>query len=313
MFNRRPVCLAGILSGTLSLRIMYYLVYVPLYLLSLLPLRVLYWLGDGAYAVIFYILKYRRGIVKQNLQLAFPEKTAAERAAVEKQFYHNLVDTFIETIKFISISKKEILRRSTGEFELINSLIEKGANIHLMAGHQFNWEFANLLYAMNLKIPFVGIYMPIANKHIDRIFYRFRSSYGTILISAQDFKNKMHSVFSKQYMLALAADQNPGHPGNAYWMPFMGKPAPFVTGPAKGAVKNNTAVIMVGFEKVKRGYYHFHTTLLARDGSQHSPRELTVLYKNALEAIIRRDPANYLWSHRRWKYEWKPEYGEVAG
>jgi Kdo2-lipid IVA lauroyltransferase/acyltransferase len=112
-------------------------------------------------------------------------------------------------------------------------------------------------------------------------------------------------------MLALAADQNPGHPANSYWMPFFGKPVPFVTGPGKGAVKYNTAVIMVGFQKVKRGYYHFEATLIAEDGMHSTPQELTRLYKIALENVIRKDPANYLWSHRRWKYEWKPEYGTM--
>ena len=164
---------------------------------------------------------------------------------------------------------------------------------------------------MNLSVPFVGIYMPISNKILDKVFYNFRKRYGTVLIAAQDFKSKMHHVFLNQYSLGLAADQNPGEPRNAYWMNFMGKPAPFVTGPARGAVKSNTAVVMVGFNKIKRGYYHFNTTLLAENGSMHTPQQLTFLYKNELEKIIRKDPANYLWSHRRWKYDWKPEYGEI--
>ncbi|MCX6316710.1 MAG: lipid A biosynthesis acyltransferase [Bacteroidetes bacterium] len=285
---------------------MYYLVYIPLWLVSLLPLRVLYVFSDIAYGFVFYLFKYRRDVVRNNLKIAFPEKSEQERYAIEKQFYHNLTDTFIESIKFITISKKQILRRSTGEYDMINDLIEKGKNVHIMAGHQFNWEFANLLYALNLKTPFVGIYMTIANKHLNRIFFNFRKQFGTILISAQEFKNKRFDVFQQQYCLALAADQNPGDPTNAYWMHFMGKPAPFVTGPSKGAVKNNTAVVIVGFRKVKRGYYAFTTDMLAEEGSLHSPEELTLIYKNALEKIIRKDPANYLWSHRRWKWEWTP-------
>ncbi len=290
---------------------MYYIIKGFLWLLSLLPLPVLYFLGDCIYGLVFYILKYRKGIVLNNLAIAFPEKTATERYKIAKQFYHNFIDTFIESLKFITISKKELVKRSSGEFDLINSLIDKGRNVHIMAGHQFNWEYANLLYAMNLKTPFVGIYMPIANKSLDKIFHQFRAKYGTILISATDFKNKMHDVFKRQYMLALAADQNPGNPANAFWMNFMGKPVPFVTGPGRGAVKNNTAVVMIGFNKLKRGYYHFTTTLIADEGTAYTPQQLTLLYKNELEKIIKADPANYLWSHRRWKHEWKPEYGEI--
>ena len=290
---------------------MYYLVYGPLWLFSLLPFRVLYFFADIAYGFVYYIFKYRRDVVQQNLLIAFPGKTVAERKAIEKQFYHNMVDTFIESIKFITISKKQILQRSTGQYDLINNLVGKGRNVHIMAGHQFNWEFANLLYSMNLKTPFVGIYMRIANKSLNRIFFNFRKQFGTILISAQEFKEKRFEVFQHQYCLALAADQNPGDPSNAYWMNFFGKPVPFTTGPAKGAVKNNTAVVIVGFKKIKRGHYAFTTTMLAEEGSLYSPEQLTVIYKNALENIVREDPANYLWSHRRWKWEWKPEYGTI--
>lgn len=246
-----------------------------------------------------------------NLLIAFPEKTEKERKRIAKDFYHNLIDTFIESVKFISISKKQIQKRSTGELDILNGLIDKGYSVNMMAGHQFNWEYANALYSMNLRIPFIGIYMPIANKALDKIFFDFRKRYGTVLISATDFKNKMHSIFTKQHTIGLAADQNPGVPSNAYWMHFFGRPVPFVTGPSKGAVKNNSAVVMFGFSKIKRGYYHFSATLIAEKAAAYTPQQLTILYKNELEKVIRKDPANYLWSHRRFKFDWKPEYGEI--
>jgi KDO2-lipid IV(A) lauroyltransferase len=290
---------------------MYYIVYGLLYLLSLLPLRILFLLSDFAYFVLYYVTGYRRKLVADNLQIAFPEKTEEERKKIAKEFYLNFTDTFIETIKMVSISKRELEKRGDCEIDYINELIEKGRNIHIMAGHQFNWEFANLVYATLLKIPFVGIYTPVSNKIFSKIFFDFRSRYGTIMMSAKDFKSKMHDVFSSQYILALAADQNPGNPANAYWLNFFSKPAPFVMGPAKGAVKNNTAVVFVGFEKVKRGYYKFHIVPITENGSEHTPEELTIIYKKVLEDTIRKNPANYLWSHRRWRHDWKEEYPKI--
>jgi len=291
---------------------MYYVVYGFLWLISLLPFRVIYFISDGIYYLLFYVFKYRKDVVMKNLAIAFPEKTPRERTVIAKKFYHNLIDTFLESLKFISISKKQILKRSTSEFDQINHLLARGYNVHIMAGHQFNWEYANALASISLSAPFVGVYMPIANKAMNRIFYNFRKRYGTVMISATEFKNNSnHPAFSEQYTLGLAADQNPGDPSNAYWMNFFGRPAPFVTGPAKGAVKNNTAVVMVGFHKIKRGYYHFSVKLLAENGASFTPEKLTVMYKNVLEEIIRADPSNYLWSHRRWKYDWKPEYGQI--
>jgi Kdo2-lipid IVA lauroyltransferase/acyltransferase len=153
--------------------------------------------------------------------------------------------------------------------------------------------------------------MPIKNKVFNKIFFDIRKRYGTVLISASDFKDKMHDVFKKQYLLALAADQNPADPSWGYWMNFFGRPTPFLTGPEKGAIKNNAAVVYIGFKKIKRGCYHFTTTLLAQQSTTTQPGELTHLYKNVLEQTIKEDPANYLWSHRRFKFEWKEEYGEV--
>jgi Kdo2-lipid IVA lauroyltransferase/acyltransferase len=119
-------------------------------------------------------------------------------------------------------------------------------------------------------------------------------------------------VFNNQYLLALAADQNPGAPEFAYWTNFFGRPTPFVTGPAKGAVKNNTAVVMVGFQKIRRGYYNFECNVIAPNGADYTPQQLTVLYKNALENVIKKDPSNYLWSHRRWKYTWNENCNSIV-
>ncbi len=287
---------------------MYYIVYPLLYLVSLLPFFILYLISDFIAFLLYHVIRYRKKVVMSNLAIAFQDKSTEERIKIAKRFYQYFTDTFIESLKFISISKKELLKRVTGSFDLINSLIDKGDNINLMAGHQFNWEYANLLYSINLKIPFVGIYMPVENKIFNKVFLDVRSRYGTILISAPDFKNKMHDVFKKQYLLALAADQNPGNPLSAYWLNFFGRPTPFASGPEKGAIKNNAAVVYVGFNKIKRGHYNFTTTLLTEQSATTKTGELTCLYRDILEKTIKQDPANYLWSHRRFKFEWKEEY-----
>jgi Kdo2-lipid IVA lauroyltransferase/acyltransferase len=287
---------------------MYYIIYPVLYFFSLMPFFILYGISDFFAFLLYHVVRYRKDIVLNNLKIAFPEKTEQERIKISKKFYQYFTDTFIETLKFISISKKQLLKRSIGSFDLINDLIDKGYNINLMAGHQFNWEYANLLYSINLKIPFVGIYIPISNKIFQRIFSDLRSRYGTVLISAPDFKNKMHDVFKEQYLLALAADQNPSNPAAGYWINFFNRATPFVSGPEKGAISKNAAVVYVGFRKIKRGFYGFDVTLLSENGGATTEGELTCLYRDILEKTIRQDPANYLWSHRRFKFEWKDEY-----
>jgi KDO2-lipid IV(A) lauroyltransferase len=290
---------------------MYKFVYGLLYLISLLPLRVLYPFSHLSYFILYHIMAYRKPIVMNNLQIAFPEKTQEERVRIAKKFYLNFTDTFIETIKLLSMSDKQLLKRTQADFDEVDALLAKGYSINLMGAHQFNWEFGNLIYSRNLSVPFTGIYMPIRNKILDRIFIKLRGRYGTVLIAAPDFKNAEHEVFRSQHVFGLAADQNPGNPAGAFWLYFFGRAVPFIAGPAKGAVRNNTAVVYVGFHKVKRGYYAFRAKVLAENGASFTPEQLTLMYRDAVENTVRQDPPNYLWSHRRFKWEWNPEFGEV--
>ena len=281
---------------------MYYIIYPLLFLLSLLPWRVLYFLGDGIYLIVFYIIKYRKEVVFNNLLIAFPEKTEAERLAIAKMFYHNFIDTFIETIKLLSVSKSQLSKRFTSNIELVNAFYKTGVNVQLHAGHFFNWEFINLGVSLKGEYPFVGVYMHISNKVFSRIMLNLRNRYGTILVPATDFKHKFNEYVKDRYALGLAADQNPGRMDIAYWVPFFNRLTPFVSGPEKGAKKNNTPVIFANFYQVKRGYYHIQFEVITTNPNAFEEGQLTKLYVNYVEKAIRDNPANYLWSHRRWKW-----------
>lgn len=290
---------------------MYYIVYPLLWLISLLPFRVMYLFADLIYFLVFHVVGYRKAVVLNNLQIAFPEKSTQERLAIAKQFYQNMIDTFVESIKFITLSKNRALSRSSADFHVLDKALSSGKPVYAYGCHQFNWEYVNILFPLHLKVPFIGVYMPIANKVLDRIFYNFRKRYGTVLVPATAFKEKREELLKGQYVLALAADQNPGHPANAFWMPFFGKPAPFVTGPAKGAIRSDAVVVMAEMQRLKRGHYHFSVRIIADDVKSMEPAVLASRYRDELERLIRQDPSNYLWSHRRWKYDWKPEYGPI--
>jgi KDO2-lipid IV(A) lauroyltransferase len=289
---------------------MYYLVYGLLYGFSLLPFFIIYRFSDLASFIMFNIVGYRKKVVLHNLAIAFPEKDAKELHGIAKRFYKNLIDTFLETIKLLSLSEKQIRKRATIDMTACNAIAAKGKNIQFHSGHQMNWEYGNYAMVNNLTIPWIGVYMRISNKVLDKIFYDLRSKRGTILVCAQEFKQRDSDLFKEQYSLGLAADQNPGMPQHSSWMYFFTKPAPFVSGPEKGARKNNTAVVFVKFVKIKRGYYKFEPTIITEEGASLKEGELTLLYRDFLEKTIRENPDNYLWSHRRWKWDWKPEYDE---
>ncbi len=282
---------------------MYYLIYGFLYLFSLLPFFILYGIGDVVYVVLYHVFGYRKKIVLGNLNIAFPEKTEAEKNVIAKKFYRNLIDTFIESIKMLSMSAATFSKKCSMDMTVIDDLVAKGKSIQMHSGHQMNWEYGNWVVARHMSIPWIGIYQALSNKAVNRIFFDLRSRFGTRLVSTREFRTAMHQYFKSQYSIGLAADQNTS-PDTGYWMYFFSKPVPFIMGPDKGALKNNTAVVFVNFVKKKRGHYHFEPTLVTENAATCEPGELTRQYRDFLEDCIRRQPDNYLWSHRRWRHEY---------
>lgn len=286
---------------------MYWFVYVALYLLSLLPFRILYLFSNVAYCVLFYIIGYRKEVVHHNLLLAFPEKTEHERQKIAKAFYKNFTDNFIEVIKLISIRKKTLQKRFVANYEIINQLYDSGKNVQLHLAHLFNWELANHALALNLTYPFLVVYMPIKNKIFNKLFLTIRARTGTKLIAATRFKTEFLPFTKQRYCLTLVADQNPGGPDNAFWTDFFGKKTPFVKGPEKGARSFNTAIVVGNFLKIKRGYYCSELVLLTENAASLPEGEVTRRMVQFFEESIRKQPENYLWSHRRWKWQYDAE------
>jgi KDO2-lipid IV(A) lauroyltransferase len=290
---------------------MYHVVYGILYLISLLPLRILYVLSDAVYGVLYYITGYRRKVVMHNLQIAFPGMPEAERKKIAKKYYHNLADSFVETIKMISVNEKFILKRFTGNWEVINDVYKTGRNCNLLLGHTFNWEWGNESVGLNLLYDVLVVYMPVSSKIFDRLFLKLRSRNKTIMLSAFNMRKDLLPYRNKQYLLGLAADQNPGNPGTSYWLNFFGRPTPFVTGPEKSSRSRNAAAAFCYIEKIKRGYYNMVITMGEDQPKLLQEGELTVKYVRFLENVIRKQPDMWLWSHKRWKHSWKDEYAKL--
>ncbi len=285
---------------------MYYLVYGFFYLFSLLPFWFMYLLSDGISFLLYYIIRYRRKVVKSNLFIAFPEKTEAERKKTEREFYTNFTDNWIEFVKLFSISKKELNKRFTGDYKLLNELHFAGHNVQVNLGHYFNWEYANVAYGMNVISPFIVVYKPISDKVIDRIFYKVRTRFGSQMVSAKNYRQDFAPFAKKRFTLVLVADQSE-FPEKAYWAPFFGKQATFVKGPERTAVTNLASVTMATIKKIKRGYYHSDLVLLTTDPGSLSKGEITKQMVAFIENSIREQPANYLWSHRKWKWVFDEE------
>jgi KDO2-lipid IV(A) lauroyltransferase len=170
---------------------MYRIVYGLLYLLSMLPIRILYILSDGVYFLLYHIVGYRKVVVRNNLANAFPEKSADERKRIEKQFYKNFIDNFIETLKLLSGGKKF----AAEHFSLDNTLLEqefaKGKRLQFHLGHNFNWELSNVGIAPYISYKLIGVYLPVKSKVFEKLMVKIRTVSGNIVVPSTNMKNAM--------------------------------------------------------------------------------------------------------------------------
>ena len=288
--------------------IAYYIFYGVNWILSLLPLRILYLLADLVYYVLYYIVSYRRKVVSTNLKNSFPEKTDEERKTIEKKFYKHLADLIVEILKLTHMSKKEQIKRFTyTNLEVIDKLREDKRDIIAVMGHYNNWEWPTLLPNF-LKYKTIIIFKPLQNKYFNGFFNNQRSKHGIILtptslIIREIIKYKINNI--KTFSVFIS-DQIPAKGDIKYWTTFLNQDTAVFTGAGKIAAKYDMAIVFFHIQKIKRGYYNLDIELLYEHTAGLSEEVITETHVRRLEEIIREKPEFWIWSHRRWKHK-KPD------
>ena len=291
--------------------IAYYLLLGLLYPLALLPLSVLYVLADCLYVLIYHVVRYRRRLVEANLAACFPDKTAAERKAVCRQFYRNFADYIVETVKLLHISDEEVERRFTWSgLEHITRPLDESRSITAYFAHCGNWEWAPsvTLHCRREKEQgdlFCQIYRPLRSKAFDRLMLRVRSRFGSISIP----KNSALRKFVEMRRQGIASvtgfmsDQKPSHGDAGHLVTFLGRPTLAITGTETVARRLGMAVVYWHITKPSRGHYHIDVVPMADNAAEMPEHALTELYYRLLEKNIVENPPIWLWSHNRWKHK----------
>ena len=285
--------------------LIYILVYPFIWLLSILPFRVLYFISDGLCFLSYKIIKYRRKVIRQNLELVFPHKTSYEISQLIKQHYRHFIDLMLETIKTLTISEKELNKRFTYKnTEVLNELYNHGKSVLLVSGHYGNWEWLGNLEKF-IRHKGYAVYKPIKNNYFDHLIYSIRSRFGATPVD----KNHIVKTFirnEKATVLGLylmVADQSPKINDTRYWAPFLGIKVPVFVGTEVLAKKLNAAVVFLNVRKIKRGYYEASFKLLDEQPVKAPDYKVTDLFLKELEGQIREKPEYYFWTHKRFKHK----------
>lgn len=285
---------------------MHFIVYRIFWLVSLLPLGVLYFFSDALYLLIYYVVGYRRKIVRKNLTNSFPEKSQNEIISIERKFYHFFCDLIFETIKEITISDKEFSKRVIYvNPERVDNLLRERQSIIIMTAHYGNWEWASYFSAYLNQFGFFSfqIYKKLNNKKVDKIVYDIRSRFGAVNIEKNELLRKIirNKTEGKVGLYGMVADQSPNMNNIAFRMEFLNQDTAVMNGSEQLAMKFGFPVYYLHINRPKRGQYVFDLVPICEDPINSEKNEITTTYFKMLEETIRSRPELWLWSHNRWK------------
>lgn len=286
------------------MQLLFFLVIYPLlWLISILPFRVLYMVSDVVFFLVYRIVKYRKRTVRSNIAMAFPEMPLDERRQIEKKFYQHMCDMFLEMIKTMSMSEAEMNKRfSFTNLDTYLELEKKQKSIALMTAHYASYEW---VISMNKHISFKGyaIYKKIANAYFDRLVRNIRSKFKATLITTKETIPTIQANHQAGILglYGFASDQSPKASKIYHWGTFLGIESPIITGAEMLAKRYDMNVIFLKVKKLKRGYYQatFENTF---ENPQSVPDyAISDAFMACLESQIYEAPEFYLWTHKRWK------------
>lgn len=274
-----------------------------IYLISLLPLWVLYVISDFFFIILYYLVGYRRKVVYNNLRNSFPEKSIKELKAIEKRYYHYLADLIVESVKSFTISPEEIKKRFViKNLSAVNSFLKDGKSLIAVSGHYGNWEWGSLAIAQLLKDDVLVVYKPLTNKRFEWMINSVRSKFGAIMVPMKSTLKKLNEYKNKPYILVLIGDQTPPKEESKYFTDFLNQDTAVFLGVEKISVKFDIPIVYFNINRIKRGYYECIIKPLVNNPKLTSEFEITKLHTKELEKNINKAPEFWLWSHKRWKF-----------
>lgn len=273
-------------------------------LLSLLPLTILYLLADLTYLLLYHVFGYRKKVVRENLLKALPERSLAEIVVIEKKFYKYLAALVFEIIKMPNISKDQLRKRFIFKNkDLLVQYLERGESVLVCSAHYGNWEWGVLAIGLNFDVPNYAIYKPLNNPVFDDWFKKVRSRFGNSMIAMRQTLRALEASKANSSLFTFGNDQAPSRQESHYWTNFLHQQTSIQLGIEKIAKRTNRPVFYLQVKVLRRGYYEVDCVPLCLNPATTANFEITELHTRFLENMIRTEPAYWLWSHRRWKYQ----------
>lgn len=285
---------------------MYHLLSFLLKLISYIPFGVLYVLSDGLYYILYYIIRYRRKIVRKNLTESFPTLKGKEILQVEKTFYRYFTDQVLESCKMATISPEEMKKHMKFvNIEEANKTFQGGKSIALYMGHYGNWEWVSSIPLwVSEGVTAVQIYHKLRNDNMDRLILNQRERLGALSVEMRKTARYITEITNSNQLsiIGFIADQSPKKKEVRHFLPFLHHSTPVLVGTEKIVKHYGFEAWFLDMKRVKRGYYEAELIRMHENPASLPDFELTAIYFRMLENMIQERPELYLWTHNRFKH-----------
>ncbi|MCO7114860.1 lysophospholipid acyltransferase family protein [Bacteroides uniformis] len=252
-----------------------------------------------------HVVHYRKKVVRRNLRNSFPEKSETELMEIERKFYHYICDYMLEEVKMLRMSFEELCRRMKYDNkEEYLAMIEKHGGIVLLIPHYANFEWIIGMGAIMHPgdIP-VQVYKPLSNKYLDEMFKHIRARFGGYNVAKHSTAREVIKLRREGRRIAIGPDYRPvAQPQRGPLLDhFLESDTVFMDGAERIAKLMDFPVFYCELERTSRGYCKVLFDLVTETPKQTADGEITECFARRLEQTIRREPAYWFWSHKRWK------------
>lgn len=281
----------------------YYLALAFGRMLSYMPFFILYRLSDFIAWLMADLAHYRKAVIDANLQRSFPKKSEQERNRIRRKFYRNFSDIIVEAFKSLSVSRKTMKKRFVlRNPEVFQNLYDKNKGLIMVMGHHTNFEWTAMSIPLVVPQNCYAVYHPLKNKRFNKLIVKIREQFGLKLFKMSETYPFMLNNEDERPLYVFMADQSPHKGKIKYRTQFMNQDTPVHLGVENLSKKCDLAVVFIDIHRVKRGYYEIEAHLLFEDTQNIEGHTVTDTHVKSLENLIKSDPANWLWSHKRWKH-----------
>ncbi|MCG9912469.1 MAG: lysophospholipid acyltransferase family protein [Flavobacteriales bacterium] len=253
--------------------------------------------------MLYHIIGYRRKVVKSNLRSVFSDWSSTQINQTEKSFYKNLAHVLIESACVFALDKKALMKRvNVINPEVLDQLAEQNISAMFLGGHIANWEWGGMATGNFSPMHNLAVYLPLKNKFFDKMMRKTRSrltQIDTLVASRNLYKAVLNTP--RPFQVYILADQSPSREHH-HRVDFLGKSTAFFDGPAKMIHKLKLGAVYLETRRIRSGYYEVELYPLFHDGSSLSAEKITEMYVRKLEESILKNPSDWLWSHKRWKF-----------